>query len=227
MTELEELSAVTVETGRDPQHAVIWLHGLGADGHDFEPIIPELGLPAELAVRFIFPHAPRLAVTVNQGMVMRAWFDVLSLEMDQRPDEEGIRRSARQVEALLEAEKSRGIAAEHTVLAGFSQGGAIACQVGLRHREPLAGILVLSSFLPLSETLALEASPANRSTPVLLCHGIWDPLVPQRLSRRTAELLESQGYPVQWKCYPTAHSLHPREVKEIGRWLTEIFTAAR
>ena len=169
------LETIEIETGASPRAAVIWLHGLGADGHDFEPIVPELGLPAAPALRFVFPHAPLQAVTMNGGAVMRAWYDVTG---DGRQDAAGIRASQARVEALIARERARGVAARSIVLAGFSQGGAVALQTGLRHPERLAGILALSSYLPLPDTLAHEASEANRDVPIFMAHGTQDPVIP-------------------------------------------------
>ncbi len=219
MAEPELLSSVEIETGDNPSASIIWLHGLGADGHDFESLVPHLSL-GDRAVRFIFPHAPMMPVTINMGMTMRAWYDVVTLDLDRKEDEEGVRRSASQIEHLLAREKERGIPAGSIILAGFSQGGAIAYHAGLRHTETLAGLLVMSSYLPLAWTVADEASPENRSTPILHCHGSFDPMVPVGLGERTVEQLEGQGYVVEWKTYPAEHSIHPQEVADVGVWLS-------
>ena len=216
----ELLQCVEIETGAEPTACVIWLHGLGADGHDFEPIVPELGLPADLPVRFVFPHAPTRPVTLNQGMVMRAWYDI-DLEFNRDHDEQGMRDSARQVEALIAAEKARGFPSERMVLAGFSQGGAVAYHVALRHAEPLAGILVLSAYLLLADRLTDEASEANKTTPILQCHGTFDPVVPIALGEASAKAVRQVGYDLTWKTYPAPHGVHPDEVRDIGNWLTE------
>lgn len=213
---MSTLPFVEVVTGAQPVGTVIWLHGLGADGHDFEPIVPHLRLKSP--VRFIFPHAPRQPVTINGGMIMRAWYDILELGADQRQvDAAGIGRSRVAVEALIAAEKARGVPAHRIVLAGFSQGGAMTLDVGLRHAEALAGLLVLSAYLPLPE--ALTVAGPNRHTPVFMAHGTSDPVVPLFLGQRGAEALVAASVPVEWRTYPTQHSVHPQEVADIGRWL--------
>ncbi len=216
------LETVEVETGPDPQAAVIWLHGLGADGHDFEPIVPQLGL--ETPVRFVFPHAPMKPVTINNGMVMRAWYDILSLDRDSAQDEAGIRESAALLEALITREEERGIADSRLVLAGFSQGGAIALQAGLRHRERLAGIMALSSWLPLADSLDNERSEANSDTPVFIAHGLFDPMIPVSLGSQSKELLEARGYSVEWHSYPMLHAVCPEEINHIADWLKHVLT---
>lgn len=222
MERVSALESVVVETGPDPRAAVIWLHGLGADGHDFEPIVPYLELPSELPVRFVFPHASIRPVTINGGMRMRAWYDISGYDLDRGQDEAGMRESARLVTGVLAAEVARGFAADRIVLAGFSQGGAIAAHVALRHPERLAGLMILSAYLPLADSLAQEASAANRAIPILQCHGTWDPVVPAEIGRRTAEFLRDQGYSVVWHGYPAEHSVHPAEITEIGRWLRAV-----
>ena len=218
----ELLECVEIETGREPTACVIWLHGLGADGHDFEPIVPELGLPADLPVRFVFPHAQPRPVTLNGGMVMRAWYDIIVLDVSNRDhDEQGVRDSARQVEALIAAEKARGFSSERIVLAGFSQGGAIAYHVALRHAEPLAGLLVLSAYLLLADRLTDEASEANKPIPILQCHGSFDPMIPMAHGEASAKAVRQAGYDLTWKTYPAPHGLHPDEIRDIGHWLTE------
>jgi phospholipase/carboxylesterase len=219
----EPLPTVEIETGPSPQAAIIWLHGLGADGHDFEPIVPELGLPASLPVRFVFPHAPLMPVTINGGAVMRAWYDVAG---DGRQDEAGIRAAQARVEALLAREKARGIRAVSIVLAGFSQGGAVALQTGLRYPERLAGILALSTYLPLADKLAAEASPANRAVPILMCHGIQDSVIPLSAATRSRDALRALGYAVDWREYPMPHAVCAEEIADIGRWLRTVLGAA-
>ncbi|HIA28358.1 MAG TPA: carboxylesterase [Planctomycetes bacterium] len=217
----QPLPAVVIETAAEPDCAVIWLHGLGADGHDFEPIVPHLGLPEDLAVRFVFPHAPSRAVTINNGMVMPAWYDILEVSNDRRVDEKGILASAEMIVTLIEDQVHKGgISEDAIVLAGFSQGGAMACHVGLRYPRPLAGIIVLSAYLPLPEKIEAEASDANRETPILACHGDWDPVVPRALGESSANRLRELGHEVQWHSYPCPHSVHPEEITDIGRWLT-------
>lgn len=220
MTDL--LEAVEVETGRRPGASVIWLHGLGADGHDFEPLVPGLGLPPSLAVRFVFPHAPMRPVTINGGMVMRAWYDVRPEGGERREDAAGVRESQARIEALIARENQRGIAAGRIVLAGFSQGGAMALHTGLRHAERLAGILALSCFLPLPDTLAAEASPANRDVPIFLAHGTHDTTIPLARALRAREVLRGLGYQVEWHEYPMPHAVCDEEVADLARWLRAV-----
>lgn len=222
MADNKLLPVIELATGHDPVASVIWMHGLGADGNDFVPVVKELGLPETLAVRFIFPHAPMRTVTINAGHVMRAWYDILELSnVERRVDAAGIRQSQGQIEALIAKEKSRGIAAEKIVLAGFSQGGAIALQTGLRHPAPLAGIMALSTYLPLAETLAAEASPANRSVPIFMAHGTQDQVIPIQIARASHEKLKQVGYAVQWHDYPMPHSVSMEEINDISSWLTQ------
>lgn len=197
--------------------SIIWLHGLGADGHDFEPIVPELNIAP--SVRFIFPHAPQRPVTVNGGYVMRAWYDITSTRIEAEQDAEGIAGSAIQVEALIAREIERGVPAGRIVLAGFSQGGAVALHAGLRYGEALAGILALSTYLPLAEHLSAEAAPANRGTPIFMGHGTADPIVPIALGHASRDRLSGAGYCVEWHEYAMAHSLCPAEIADIGQWL--------
>ncbi|MCC6611537.1 MAG: carboxylesterase [Burkholderiales bacterium] len=215
------LDTIEIETAPHPQASVIWLHGLGADGSDFEPIVGELDLPAR-ALRFVFPHAPMQPVTINGGMVMRAWYDVLGEDIARREDESGVRASQRLIERLIEREQARGSAAGQIVLAGFSQGGAIVLQTGLRQPERLAGIMALSSYLPLAGSLAAEAHAANRGTPVFMAHGVQDPIVPASLGRRSRDLLVSLGYPVGWHEYPMPHAVCAEEIEHIGAWLRRV-----
>jgi phospholipase/carboxylesterase len=217
------LPAIELATGDSPNSSVIWLHGLGADGNDFVPVVDELGLPPQLAVRFIFPHAPMQPVTINGGFVMRAWYDVFNQDMSFREDEIGMRRSQLEIEKLITKEKDRGIGVSRIVLAGFSQGGAMALQTGLRYPERLAGIMALSSYLPLAMTLAAEASAANRDVPIFMAHGAADPLIPLPLASLSRERLKQQGYRVEWHQYPMPHSVCLEEIQDIGRWLTHVF----
>ena len=203
----ELLECVECEPEGPARSSVIWLHGLGADGHDFESIVPELRLADELAVRFVFPHAPERPVTINGGMVMRAWYDILGMDIRRDEDEEGLRTSEAQVRALVEREVNRGVSEEKIVLAGFSQGGAIALQAGVRHPRRLAGIMALSTYLPLPEKLEAEASPANRDCPVFMAHGTQDPVVPFEGGQLSKEALEPQGHEVAWREYPMPHSV--------------------
>jgi phospholipase/carboxylesterase len=212
---------IEIDTASAPTAAVIWLHGLGADGNDFVPVVPALELGG-LPLRFVFPHAPMRAVTVNAGYVMRAWYDILGLELDRREDEAGVRDSGRIVDALIARETERGIPSSRIVLAGFSQGGAIALHAGLRARERIAGILALSCYVPIAGTLATEASPANRDVPVFLAHGTLDPVVPYRAGVRSRELLESLDYPVEWHEYRIEHTFSLEEIADIGAWLRRV-----
>jgi phospholipase/carboxylesterase len=216
------LESIQVETAPSPTAAVIWMHGLGADGHDFEPIVPELGLPARPAIRFVFPHAPMRPVTINQGHVMRAWYDIRALAGVRREDEAGVRQSAQQVEALIDRERRRGIVPGRLVLAGFSQGGAIALQVGLRHPERLAGILALSCYVPLAATLATEASPANRDVPIFWAHGVHDPMIPLAMAEQGRGQVAALGYAIEWHQYPMPHSVCAEEIADIARWLGRV-----
>ena len=216
------LEAVEVETAAGPSRAVIWMHGLGADGHDFEPLVPELELAPSPAVRFVFPHAPIRAVTINSGMRMRAWYDVFGQGGTRREDEGGVRESQKAIEALIEREKQRGIPAGRIALAGFSQGGAMALQTGLRHPERLAGLLILSSFLPLADQLAAEASPANRAVPIWMAHGTHDPMIPISRARDSRDRLQALGYAVDWHEYRMPHSLCAEEIVEIRAWLWQV-----
>jgi phospholipase/carboxylesterase len=218
------LETVEIETAPAPEAAVLWMHGLGADGHDFEPIVPELNLSATLPVRFVFPHAPLRAVTINAGMVMRAWYDVRDAGGERREDAAGVRASGERIEALVARERSRGVPADRIVLAGFSQGGAMALHTGLRHGERLAGILALSCFLPLADTLAAEASPANRDTPIFLAHGTQDPLIPFARARRAQAMLEGLGYRVEWREYAMPHAVCAEEIADIAGWLRRVLS---
>ena len=215
----ELLEYVEVTTGESPEFSVIWLHGLGADGHDFEPIVPFLGLPAGKAVRFIFPHALRRPITINGGAVMRAWYDIIEISTTKGQDEAGIRHSAGKVRALIQHEIDRGIPASKIVLAGFSQGGAMALHVGLRYPEKLAGIMVLSAYLMFPDRLQSERSEANAATPVFIGHGTQDPMVPFALGQAVHTALQAGGWPVEWHSYPIPHSVSQPEIADIGRWL--------
>ena len=220
----ELLECVECEPEGPARSSVIWLHGLGADGHDFESIVPELRLGDELAVRFVFPHAPERPVTINGGMVMRAWYDILGMDIRRDEDEEGLRTSEAQVRALVEREVSRGVSEERIVLAGFSQGGAIALQAGVRHPRQLAGIMALSTYLPLPEKLEAEASPANRDCPVFMAHGTQDPVVPFEGGQLSKEALEAQGYEIEWREYPMPHSVCMEEIADAATWLTRVLS---
>ena len=211
------MQAVEINTGANPQASVIWLHGLGADGHDFEPIVPELEL--DRPVRFVFPHAPVRPVTINQGMRMRAWYDILQFGPGPE-DEAGVRASQKLVEEMIAAEKSRGTG--KIVLAGFSQGGAIVLQTALRHSERLAGVLALSTYLPLHRTLEAERSPENREVPIFMAHGQYDEIIPLARAEQSRQFLERLDYKVQWHAYPMPHSVCPEEIADISAFLREI-----
>ncbi len=211
------MDAIEIETGPRPQAAVIWLHGLGADGHDFEPIVPELELAQP--VRFVFPHAPVRPVTINQGMRMRAWYDILQFGGGPE-DAAGIRASQALVEGLLAGEKKRGIS--KIVLAGFSQGGAIVLQTALRHPERLAGVLALSTYLPLAGTVAGERAAANAELPIFMAHGHYDDIIPLARAEQSRGLLASLGYPVEWHAYPMPHSVCPQEIADIAAFLRRV-----
>ncbi|HEX9672245.1 MAG TPA: alpha/beta hydrolase [Burkholderiales bacterium] len=219
------LEAIEIETGKNPAASVIWMHGLGADGSDFVPIVEELELDGTPAIRFLFPHAPMRPVTINNGTVMRAWYDVSLGDLEgnsRRADERGVRESQAQVTALLEREEKRGVEPERIVLAGFSQGGAIALQAGLRYPRKLAGVMALSTYLPLAESLPREAAPANKATPIFMAHGIYDPVIPIVMGAGSMTLLTGLGYIVEWRQYPMPHSVCPEEIEDIGAWLRKI-----
>ena len=218
------LPSVELETGSAPSASVIWLHGLGADGNDFVPIVPELGLPAALALRFVFPHAPVRPVTINNGMRMRAWYDIGAADLNNRADIAGVRQSREQVEVLIAREKSRGVPAPRIVLAGFSQGGAIALYTGLRHAERLAGILALSTYLVQADRLPAEAAALNRDVPIFMAHGTADPVVRYEWGLASCRALEANGNPVEWHEYRIEHSVCLEEVRAIGAWLARILS---
>jgi phospholipase/carboxylesterase len=219
------LETIEIETGKSPAASVIWLHGLGADGNDFVPIVNELGLAGAPAIRFVFPHAPVRPVTINNGMMMRAWYDVLFGDLEgssKRADERGVRESQALVDALIEREAGRGIATEKIVLAGFSQGGAVTLQTGLRYPKKLAGLMALSTYLPLAESLPQEAAPANRATPIFMAHGAYDGVIPLVMGAGSMTLLTGMGHPVEWRQYPMQHSVCPQEIEDIGAWLRKV-----
>jgi phospholipase/carboxylesterase len=213
------LECVELEPKGPARTAVIWLHGLGADGHDFPPLVPHLGLPEDIGARFVFPHAPRIPVTINGGMVMRAWYDITSLDLHRRHDERGVRKSAEHVRALIEREQARGIEARRIVLAGFSMGGAIALHVGLRYPERLAGILALSTYLVLGDTLAEERGEANLDVPIFQAHGEHDAMVAFERGLAARDALRELGYPVSFKSYPMQHEVCLEEAHDAGSWL--------
>ena len=216
------LPCIETNSGPIPTASVIWLHGLGASGDDFAAIVPELDLSACPPIRFVFPHAPSLPVTLNGGYVMPAWYDIRGTDLVSLQDDAGIRHSASAIEALIEFEASRGIPFENIVLAGFSQGCAMALHTGLRFRHRLAGIMALSGYLPLADTLVAERAPANAPTPIFMAHGSMDPVVVPARGESSRDLLSSLGHPVQWHSYPMQHSVHPLEIADIATFLARV-----
>jgi phospholipase/carboxylesterase len=216
---MKMLDTVEVETGPGADRSIIWLHGLGADGHDFEPLVPELRLP--FAVRFVFPHAPIRAVTINAGMRMRAWYDLVSLERAAREDEVGIRTSAAAVNELIERERKRGSAPQRIVLAGFSQGGAIALHVGLRAPDALAGIVALSTYLPLAHSTDTERSAASALTPIWMAHGDADQVIALANAEGSRDVLTELGYQLTWHTYPMGHGVCAEQVDDLRAWLSD------
>ena len=213
------LETIETETAPNPVASIIWMHGLGADGNDFAPLADEIELP--VAVRYIFPHAPTMPVSINGGYVMRAWYDISDAAL-RREDETGVRASQKSVETLLAREKSRGIAANRIVLAGFSQGGAIALHTGLRQGERLAGIMALSTYLPLADKLATEANRANRELPIFMAHGTSDPMISYERATASRDLLLQHGYTLEWHEYRMQHAVCPQEIADIGAWLARV-----
>lgn len=218
----ELLDAIEVETAPNPTVAIIWMHGLGADGNDFVPIVRELDLAGCPGIRFVFPHAPTMPVTINGGYVMRAWYDILGTDLSRREDEAGLRRSQAAVEKLIDREKARGIPASRIILAGFSQGCAMTIQTGLRHPERLAGLLCLSGYVPLHTTVEAERHGANHDTPIFLAHGIGDPVIPFQRAQQSRDLLLAMGYNVDWHEYMMPHSVCAQELDDISAWLKSV-----
>lgn len=216
---------VEVQSGSSPQGSVIWLHGLGADGHDFEPIVPELRLDGRLDLRFIFPHAPVRPVTINGGMSMRSWYDIFSLDRDGPQDETGIRESSELLKALIEREHERGQPYERILLAGFSQGGAIALHTALRFPHRLAGLMALSTYLPLQPSLVDEIAdyPDAKALPVFIAHGSHDPMLPVTLGRQSRDTIVRHGYDVEWHEYPMQHAVCAEEIADISNWLLRVY----
>ncbi|MCF8151547.1 MAG: carboxylesterase [Burkholderiaceae bacterium] len=222
----ELLDAIEVETGANPRYAVIWLHGLGADGSDFEPVVPELGLDGGPGVRFIFPHAPQIAVTCNGGYVMPAWYDIISLDSSSRTvDEAGILTSRQAIRRLIERENQRGVPCERIFVAGFSQGGAVAYTTALTHAEPLAGVIALSTYLPTESLIESAATEANRAVPIFAAHGSDDEVVSPVLGKRARDFLGALGYAIEWHDYPMPHSVCLEEIRDIGGWLRDRIAA--
>ena len=219
------LETIQIETAANPQASVIWMHGLGADGNDFVPIVQELDLPSTPAVRFIFPHAPMQPVSINNGYVMRAWYDIRWGDLEGRSkqaDEQGVRASQAAISDLVASEVARGIASKNIVLAGFSQGGAIALQTGLRYASTLGGVMALSTYLPLAESLDREATDANRNTPIFMAHGMQDNVVAYQMGTRSRDILIERGYTVEWHEYPMQHSVCLEELAHIAAWLKRV-----
>lgn len=214
------LPTVEHATGPAPRFTVLWLHGLGADGNDFAPLVPQLVRPEWPALRFVFPHAPLRPITINAGMRMRGWYDIAGFDLAQKQDEAGIRASMEQVEALIGREAERGVAAEHVILAGFSQGGAVALACGIRHGQRLGGIVALSTYLPIAEIVAAERHAANARTPIFMAHGTFDPVVPLVRGDVSRQHLLDFGHPLSWHSYPMAHQLCPQEISDLAEWLS-------
>ena len=215
---------VTLQPASPATSSIIWMHGLGADGNDFVPMVPELRLPISLNVRFVFPHATMRPVTWNNGYVMRAWYDIKALGLKAEEDASGIHQSEQSIRRLIQHELDQGIAANKIVIAGFSQGGAMALQVALRYPQRLAGVMPLSTYLPLRDTLADEANVANKDIPILMCHGRQDPVVPYQLGDDSRKLLEAQGYLVDFRSYNMPHSVCAEEVADVSQWLQQILS---
>ena len=218
------LEWLEISTSDNPEFAVIWMHGLGADGHDFEPVVPHLGLPRDLGVRFVFPHALMRPITINGGAVMRAWYDIIEISASKGQDEAGINHSAGKIRELIGHQCEKGIKASNIVLAGFSQGGAMAMHVGLRYPQKLAGIMALSAYLMFPERLQSECSDANGTTPVFIGHGTHDPMVPLSLGQSACSELKAGNWPVEWHTYPIPHSVSQAEIMDIGHWIRSRFS---
>ncbi|WP_208278566.1 alpha/beta hydrolase [Massilia oculi] len=218
------LENIEIETAPNPEIAIVWLHGLGADGNDFVPIVRELDLSGLPGIRFVFPHANTMPVTINGGYVMRSWYDIVATDLVRREDEAGLRASQLQVEALIAREKARGIPASRIILAGFSQGCAMTLQTGLRHPEPLAGMMCLSGYLPLAGVAGAERNEASLSTPIFMAHGVQDPVVPFARAEDSRKVLESLGYQVEWHAYQMQHTLCLEEVQDIAKWIRKVIS---
>jgi phospholipase/carboxylesterase len=214
------LPAIEHETNNTPDASVIWLHGLGADGNNFAPIVPELALPGDLSIRFIFPHAPKIPVTVNGGLVMPAWYDILEMEIDRKVDTEQLLASAQAIEAFIDNELNRGINSQRIIIAGFSQGGAVAYQVALSHAKPLGGLLAMSTYFATSSSI--KHSEANSTLPIEIQHGTYDPVVPEPLGQNAANQLINDGYSVNYRTYPIEHGVCPQQIEDISEWLQNL-----
>jgi phospholipase/carboxylesterase len=217
---LKLLETVTVETGPDPTFSIIWMHGLGADGHDFEPLVPELLDDSMPVIRFVFPHAPVRPVTINNGYEMRAWYDIIGIDRRSAEDFEGINASAQAIAALVQRENERGIPTNRIIVAGFSQGGAMALHIATRYPQSFAGVIALSCYLPVARELPAAHNAANLGTPIFMAHGSQDPVVPIALGQFSREALEAVGYGVEWHTYLMPHSLCPDEIADLKSWLT-------
>ncbi len=218
-----DLACVEINPATNAKATIIWLHGLGADGHDFESIVPQLQLPDDLAIRFVFPHAPMRPVTLNGGMKMPAWYDVIALSKGGREDEHGIKQAAQLIQAFITRENQRGIATDKIILAGFSQGGAMALYCGLLYPEKLAGIIGLSAYVPLANDVRQNRHTANQQTPLFLAGGIYDPIVQHAWTREATEQLQQLNYPISWHTYPMEHSVCLEEIRDIGQWVEGLF----
>ena len=223
---MKALETVTVETGPKPSYTVIWMHGLGADGHDFEPLVPELLVDGMPAIRFVFPHAPVRPVTINNGYAMRAWYDLIGIDRRSAEDFRGISESADAISGLIHREHARGIDSDHILVAGFSQGGAMALHLATRHPDTFAGVIALSTYLPLAQDFAKLRNGANLRTPVYMAHGTRDPVVPFALANESRQLLAGAGYNLEWHAYPMPHSLCPQEVADLRAWLRRTLVEA-
>ena len=217
------LPHIVLDRGRAPKHSIIWLHGLGADGEDFVGVAEQINLPVDM--RYIFPHAPKAPVTINGGFVMRSWYDIADIDIGAKQDAAGIHASQAEIEKFIAQEKARGVAVENIFLAGFSQGGAIALHTGLRHPARLGGIIALSTYLPLADTLSQEVSLSAKKTPVFFAHGRHDPVVPYALGKLSADKLQQHGYQVDWHEYAMPHSVTTAEISDIEHWLTQKLTS--
>ena len=216
---MQSLQTIQIETQDNPDSAVIWLHGLGANGDDFAPIVPQLGLSPKLAIRFIFPHAPIMPITINQGYQMPGWYDIVSNDIVSGEDEQGIKKTSTAIEQMCAEQETLGISSNRIILAGFSQGGAIALYCGLRYPRPLGGIMALSTYLPLHSSLQNEAADANRSTDIFMAHGLQDDVVASKFGKHSFQLLKDSAYSIHWHEYLMPHSVCPEEINDIGIWL--------
>ena len=217
---MADTQTVEVETGPEPSASVIWLHGLGADGNDFAPIVPQLGVPADLGVRFIFPHAPAIPVTINNGFVMPAWYDIKQLDVERHVDDEQLRQSASWVHDLIDREVARGVSADRIIIAGFSQGGAVSFEAALTYGTALAGVLALSTYFPTADSIKIE--PVQNSLPIFICHGSYDQVVPEALGRKSVAILQNLGFVPEYTAYPMEHAVCPQEIQDIGAWINRI-----